>query len=232
MYVCNYATAVAGTLGMARIRGGGTFVEQALRLAAAEPLYRVAVTSMAVSWVFLSVQAFALFKTVEPVNRSVAQIAGLLMASQAVIGAVSLMFGLSIMRLRTGAAVDAPLTSEQLQMLARAFNAGFDGGFQIAMLFFATASVLFFYLFYRSGFFPAKLAMLGMIGCALMIPASMAALISPTGMPRIGYVAWATMGIAEVSTGLWLAFRGIRVLPTSGGALGEHPSSAPQHTMA
>lgn len=222
MYLCNYATAIAGTIGMEGIRGSGTFAEQALRLSAAEPLYRAAITSMAVSWVFLSVQAFALYKTVATVNRSVAQVALLLMSSQAVIGAVSLMFGLSIMSLRTGAASNAPLANDQLQMLTTALNAGYHGGFQIAMLFFAAASVLFFYLFYRSGFFPAKLAMLGMLGCALMVPASMAALISPTGMPRIGYAAWATMGIAEVSTGLWLAFRGIRIRPAPGGALGEH----------
>src|SRR5476649_1549374 len=164
MYLTNYLTAVAGVATMSWIKGSGPFAERASRLLASETLYRAALTSMAISWVILIFQPYAQYMTLRGVNKRIAQLATLLEVSEAVVGAVSVMFGFQIMQVYLSANSNGPLQNDQLQLMARMANAAYDSGFNIAMLFFAAASFLFFYLFYKSNFFPKSLAALGMIG--------------------------------------------------------------------
>jgi hypothetical protein len=210
MYLANYLTAVAGVAAMSWIKGSGPFAERASRLLASETLYRGALTSMAISWVILIIQPYALYMTLRGVNKRIAQLATLLGVSEAVVGAVSVMFGFQIMQVYLSVKTGGPLQNDQLQMMARMVNAAYDSGFNIAMLFFGPASLLFFYLFYKSNFFPKSLAAIGILGSALMIPASAMVLIAPAHADGVRLAAWIPMGIAEVATAFWLAFRGIR----------------------
>jgi hypothetical protein len=209
-YLGNYLTAVVGFVGMSAIAGSGDFASRATRLAASEPLYRAALTSMAISWVILSLQAYALYVTLKPVSTHVARFAGILQGSQAVVGAVSVMFGFAILAVYTNAQTAGPLNGDQLQILHGIVTASYDSGFNIAMLFFGPASLLFFYLFYKSGYLPRALAGLGVVGSTLMIVAAAAALIQAPGLKAITIAAWAPTGIAEVATAFWLAIKGIR----------------------
>src|SRR5215213_6727819 len=77
-YLLNYATSVFGYLTPTRIRGSGEFAERAQRVLDSEALYRTALTSMAVGWVLIVVLAFALYVTLQPVSRRLAQLALLL----------------------------------------------------------------------------------------------------------------------------------------------------------
>jgi hypothetical protein len=212
-YLGNYLTAVIGFVGMSAIAGSGDFAARATRLTASEPLYRAALTSMAISWVILALQAYALYVTLKPVSRHVARLAGILQGSQAVVGAVSVMFGFAILAVYTSARRLDSLSGAQLQILHTIVNAAYDSGFNIAMLLFAPASLLFFYLFYKSGYLPRALAGVGVVGSTLMILAAMAALIQLPGLKAITLAAWVPMGIAEVTTAFWLAFKGIRTAP-------------------
>lgn len=209
-YLGNYITAVAGFVGMSVLAGSGDFAERAARMTASEPLYRAALASMAVSWVILLLQAYALYQTLKPVGTHVARFAGILQGSQAVVGAASVMFGFGILRLYTSARAGGPLPDEQLEVLLGIVNASYESGFNIAMLFFSPASLLFFYLFYKSGYLPRVLAGIGVVGSALMIVAAVAGLIQPPGLKVITLAAWVPMGVAEVVTAFWLALRGIR----------------------
>jgi hypothetical protein len=209
-YLANYLTAVLGVYGMTTIRGAGEFADRAARLAASEPLYRAALTSMAVSWVILTLQAYALYITLKPVNRHVATLGLLLQGSQAVVGAVSVLFGFTILRIYVGAATGGALSLEQLQGLRSIVNGGYDAGWNVAMLFFSPASLLFFYLFYKSAYLPRWLAAMGVIGSALMILLTVLSLIR-VPLQVLTIIVWVPMGVAEVVTAFWLAFRGIRI---------------------
>ena len=210
MYLANYATAVTGVLGMSTIKGAGSFAERAANLIASEPMYRAALTSMAISWVILVIQAYALYVAVKPVNARIAQMALILEGSQAVVGAVSVMFGFSMMMAYTAVQAGSPFETDQLQVISKIINGAYNSGFSIALLFFAPASLLYFYLFLQSGYLPRAIAGLGVIGSALMIVSTIATLVAPGSARWLTYAAWGPMGVAEVVTGFWLAFKGIR----------------------
>ena len=210
-YLGNYLTAVLGFVGTAALVGTGEFAQQARAIMASEHVYRAALTSMALSWVILSLQAYALYLTLKPVHQHIARFAGILQGSQAVVGAVSIMFGFALLRVYTAVDPAGIVPGGYPEAFRAIINAAYESGFNVAMLFFAPASLLFFSLFYRSGYLPRPLAAIGVIGSILMIVATIAGMIQVPGTKIITIAAWVPMGIAEVGTALWLAIKGIRV---------------------
>jgi Domain of unknown function (DUF4386) len=209
MYFANYVTAVFGTFMPARIRGSGDFSEQAQRILASEHVYRTALTSMAVSWILIVFLAFALYVTLAPVNKRVAQLALFLELGQACVGAVTVIFTFATLELYMLSQAAGPFQSEQLQALISAIADASGSGFQIAMTFLGVGSTLFFYLFYKSRYLPRPLAGLGVFGSVVMVMVSLATLVFPEYSRTLQY-GWAPIGIAEVTTSFWLMIRGIR----------------------
>ena len=210
MYLASYVTAMFGYLQPLSIIGSGDFAQKAQRVAASERLYRFALTSMAISWIVIVVLAFALYVTLESVNRRLAQIALCFELGQAFIGAVTIIFSLAVLGFYINAHACGPSQIGQWQTLVRVVGRASASGFNIAMAFFGPGSFLFFYLFYRSRFFPKILAVIGMLGSFLMLVVSLGALIVPEYEYTFKYAAWAPIGIAEVGTALWLMIAGIR----------------------
>src|SRR5213592_156875 len=68
-------TGLAGTLTISHIVGSGTFAETAKSVVASEHLYRVALSSDLLETLSALVLAFALYATLRPVDKLVAQIA-------------------------------------------------------------------------------------------------------------------------------------------------------------
>ncbi len=209
-YLGNYLTAVLGFVGTAAIVGTGEFAQRAPAIMASEHMYRAALTSMTISWVILSLQAYALYLTLKPVSQHIARFAGILQGSQAIVGAVSIMFGFALLRVYTAVPPAGLLPQGYPEAVLPVLTAAYESGFNVAMLFFAPASLLFFYLFYRSGYLPRPLGAIGLIGSMLMIVATIAGMIQVPGTKAITIAAWVPMGIAEVGTALWLAIKGIR----------------------
>jgi len=209
MYLANYVTALFGVMTPSWIKGSGDFAERASRILASEHLYRTALASMAISWVIIVILAFALYVTLEPVNKRLAQIALFFELGQACVGAVTVMLSFATLRLYTAAVPTAPFQNVQLQALVRVTGSAADSGFNIAMIFFALGSASFFFLFYRSGYIPKALAALGVFGSVVMAVVSLAMLIFPEYAGTLQY-GWAPIGIAEVTTAFWLVIVGIR----------------------
>jgi hypothetical protein len=216
MYLLNYATVVPGAMGTSWIRGGGEFAEQAARVAGSEHLYRAALASMAVSWVVLVVLAYALYITLRPVNKRIAAIALFLDAGHAIVGAVTVMFSFGVLRAFVMAAQDVT-AAPSIQPIATVMSTASNAGFNVALLFLGVASVMFFYLFYKSAYLPKALAGFGVLAAVLFIIGTVGLLVAPE-YGAINYAAWAPMGLAEVTIALWLAIKGIRVpLPATAG---------------
>src|SRR5258708_6479145 len=68
-------TGLTGTLIISQIVGSGTFAETAKRVVASERLYRLSLSSELVETLSAALLAFALYVTLKPVNRLLAQIA-------------------------------------------------------------------------------------------------------------------------------------------------------------
>ena len=215
MYLANYVTALIGVMTPAWIRGSGDFADKAGRVLASEHLYRTALASMAISWVIIVILAFALYVTLEPVNKRLAQVALFFELGQASVGAVTVILSFAALRLYTAAQPPAPFPSDQLQALVKIIGSAADSGFNIAMTFFALGSALFFSLFYTSRYIPRALAALGVFGSVLMALVSLAMLVFPEFTRALQY-GWAPIGIAEVATALWLVIVGIRPPPVVG----------------
>lgn len=209
MYLANYVTALFGVMTLSWIRGSGDFAARASRILASEHLYRAALASMALSWVIIVILAFALYVTLEPVNKRLAQIALFFELGQASVGAVTVMLSFATLRLYTAAQPAGLFQNDQLQALVRVTGSAADSGFNIAMIFLGLGSTLFFSLFYRSRYIPRALAAFGVFGSIVMAVVSVAMLIFPEYAGKLQY-GWAPIGLAEVTTAFWLVIVGIR----------------------
>ena len=69
------AIALVGGSILSRVAGSGTFAETAARIAASERLYRVALSTVLIATLSSTLLAFALYATLRPVNRLLAQLA-------------------------------------------------------------------------------------------------------------------------------------------------------------
>lgn len=217
MYFLNYVTAMFGVIVPTTIGGAGNFASKARNILASEHMYRFAIASMTISWVLIVVLAFSLFVVLRPVNKRLAQLALLMELAQAAVGAASVMFSFAIVEIRLpAAAANSPFADEQLRVIETALRAAAANGFHITMIFLAVGSTIFFHLFYKSRYVPRLLAGWGVFASIVLVIVSIASLTFPEYAARLQY-GWGPIGIAEVSTALWLMIVGIRTpAPASG----------------
>lgn len=209
MYLLNYAVDVFGQVVPSVIIGTGEFADSARRVFSSGHLYGAALASMTIGWVSVVMLGFALYVTLEPVNRRIAQIALCFRLGESFIGAVTVMFAFVTMNLYTAGHTPGPLQDKQLQELVAVTQVAGGNGFQVAMTFFSVGSTLFFYLFFKSRYLPRPLAAFGVLASVLMCLVSLANLIFPEYGSELLY-GWGPIGIAEISTAFWLAIAGIR----------------------
>lgn len=209
MYLFNYLTSVFGAMAPGWISGSGDFAQKAERVVASELLYRTALVSMTVGWILIIFLAFSLYVTLKPVNKRLAQLALFLEIGQACIGAVTVMFSFATLWLYTAAPVTATFQAAQLKTLVAVTQNTAGTGFQISMMFLSVGSTIFFYLFYKSGFFPRRFAAFSAFASVVLFLVSAGFLLFPAYESRL-LIGWAPMGIAEVGTAFLLMIRGIR----------------------
>jgi uncharacterized protein DUF4386 len=190
------ATGLTEAITLSRIVGSGTFAERAARVAASQRLYRIALCSGLVETLSVLVLAFALYVTLEPVDRFLAQMAMYWRFTEGFIGAVGVIFGFA----RLGA-----YTTQSQALVDLTRNAG-AAVFNIAALSFSIGSALFYYVFLKSRYIPRILSGFGLFASAVVTILSFVGLISPDDAAKFQYVEWAPMAVAEVVTGFWLMF--------------------------
>jgi hypothetical protein len=212
MYFFNYITSMFGVLAPSSIAGSGDFAQKAQRVLASEELYRTALVSMAIGWVLIVFLAFALYVTLKPVNKRLAQLALFSELGQAAVGAVTVMLSFGTLWLYTAAPATGSFQNNQLQTLVSVTQNSAGSGFQISMMFLSVGSTLFFYLFYKSRYIPRLLAGFSVFASVLLFMVSTAVLIFPA-YTRTILIGWAPMGVAEIVTAFWLMIRGIRRPP-------------------
>src|SRR6266478_9015374 len=86
-------TGLAGALTISHIVGSGTFAETAKRVVASEHLYRLALSSELVETLSAVLLAFALYVTLKPVDKLLAQIAMYWRLGEAIIGGAGMIVG-------------------------------------------------------------------------------------------------------------------------------------------
>jgi len=193
-------TGLAGLITTSRIAGSGTFAEQAQRIAASERLYRLALTSGLIETMSALLLAFALYATLKPVDKLLAQLAIYWRLAESLIGAVGVIFGFVALRAYTSSQ-----PAEQSQTIVELTRYLGTGTYNVSALCFSIGSSLFFYLFFRSKYIPRILSAFGLFASVLVTIICFGDLIFPERAAMFRY-GWAPMAIAEVVTGFWLMF--------------------------
>jgi len=82
----------------------------------------------------------------------------------------------------------------------------------IACILYGAGSILFFYLFFKAKAIPRILAALGLFGSVLVPLTGFASLILPHPS-KLLQIGWLPIFVAEISVGLWLLIKGIKLQP-------------------
>lgn len=188
-----------------RIVGSGTFAEQAIRVTASQRLYRFALCAALVETLSVLVVAFALYVTLKPVDKLLAQLAMYWRFLEGFIGAVGVILAFA----RLGAYTSQ---SEGLVDLTRHAGAAV---FNIASLSFSIGSALFYYVFYKSRYIPRILSAFGLFASVLVTILCFVGLMFPEAASKFQYIEWAPMALAEVVTGFWLMFGKLQPMAVS-----------------
>lgn len=196
-------TGLAGTLAASRILGSGTFAETAKRLAASERLYRVALCSGLIETLSAAVLAFALYATLRPVNKLLAQMAMYWRLGESFIGGVGIIFGFARLHLYVSPVPMAGVGTDQSEALVALTHSAGVAVFNITAIFFSLGSILFFYLFFKSRYIPRILSAFGVFASVLVTIICFGNLIFPEYSGTFQY-GWLPMAVAEVVTGIWL----------------------------
>ncbi len=194
---------LAGTLIISQIVGSGTFLETAKRVVSSEHLYRVALSSELVETLSAVLLAFALYVTLKPVDKFLAQVAMYWRLGEAFIGGAGMIVGFARLHLYTSSKSIGALGTDQSQVLVDLTrNAGF-AAYNISAIFFSIGSILFCYLFFKSKYIPRILSAFGVFASFVVTIMCFGSLIFPEHAATLQY-GWAPMAIAEVTTGIWL----------------------------
>jgi len=204
-------TGLGGMQITSRIVRSGTFAEKAARVVASEHLYRIALSTELVETLSALLLGFALYATLRPVDRLLAQMGLYWRMAEALIGCVGVIFGFIRLGLYTSPPPDGGSQAQVLVDLTR--HAG-SASYNIGALCFSFGSLLFFYLFLKSRYIPTILSAFGIFASTVVTIICFGSLIYPERSAVLQY-GWAPMAIAEVTTGIWLMIFAVKRQPRS-----------------
>lgn len=191
------------------IAGSGTFAETAKRIAAAEHLYRAMLSIVVIMTLSSAVLAFALYATLKPVNRLLAQLAMIFSLGDSFLAMVVRMCSFVRVHLYTsienvgGATIPAEALSDLIRKIASTTE-------NIGGISFGLGSLLFFYLFFKSNYIPRVLSALGLAASVIWTCLYFATLVFPEQHALFLRICFPPMALADITTGFYLMLFAIK----------------------
>ncbi len=218
------ASVLATALGQIGL-GGAPQVYQAM--IANEGSFRLAlVVALTSGFLFLMV-AWGLYVLLRPVNRNLALLFLLLNAVGVAIQGASMLGLVSALLQGDASSHMQAYSAAQLEGLAYLSINVYKAGFVTAQLFFATWLFPLGYLVYKSRFLPRFLGVLLVLDGIAVLIWFLQALLLPD-YPAIRYPGLVVSFAAEVGLGLWLLFKGVKVVDSGAGLPAEKGRVHPQ----
>jgi hypothetical protein len=194
---------------LSNISGNGTFAETAARIVASQRLYRVALSSVVIVTLSSILLAFALYVTLRPVNRLLAQLGMVFSLGDSFLALIVRMC--SFVRLHlyvSGRGSGASsITGETLSDLMRTIAGTTEN---IGGISFGIGSCLFFYVFFTSRYIPRLISVLGFVASVIWTALYFASLVLPERHAVFQYICLPPMALSEVVTGFYLVLFAIR----------------------
>jgi hypothetical protein len=204
---------LAYALGMfitSRFIVNGTFVETAHRILASELLFRIGLSLGLLGGLSTVFLAMGLYGVTKPVDNNLALLAFAFRLVEATLFGVMAVSSFVNLNLYLGTESMHAFSATQLTVFVNLHSGEASAGFNIAAIFFSMGSILFFYLFTKSKYIPRFLAQLGFYGSFLVPVTCFGSLLFPQ-YSKMLFAGWAPIGLAEISVGIWLLIKGIKV---------------------
>jgi len=218
------ASVLAGVLGSI---GLGTVPQISEAILTDPGSFRLGLVIALISGCLFLVVAWGLYVILRSVNRDLALLFLALNGVGVAIQGAAFLSLVSALLQTDAASHMGAYSAAQLEGLAYLSIGVYKAGWVTAQLFFGTWLFPLGYLVYRSGMLPRWLGVLLVLdGVAVMIW-FLQALLLPD-YPAIRYPGLVVSFIAEVGLGLWLLFKGVKVVRAGPGATGQKRVAAPQ----
>lgn len=209
MYLFVIAADLSGMWITSRFNVPGDFAGTAHNIMASELLYRIGLCGVLAGSLGTVLLAMGLYVVVKPINENLALLALLFRLVESTAAVSQSFINFIVLNLYLGPNYTSAFDAKQLQALV-GMHSIWASASSIAAIFFGFGSILFFYLFLKSTYIPKALSALGFFASLLVPIVSLGALVSPShaGILQFG---WLPILVAELSVGLWLLIRGIKV---------------------
>jgi hypothetical protein len=208
MYLLVLGFDVVGVVIASSVRGNGNFVETSLRIMASETLYRVGLCCSLAGSLSTVLLAIGLYVAVKPVDGNLATMALLFRVAEAAIGGMAVIIGFTALQIYLTATHANAFNANQLGALAN-----LDSGTvtEVSAIFFSLGSTIYFYVFLKSKYIPRVLSAWGIFASLVYAAVWFISLILPQASATAAAYGSVPILIAELSTGLWLLIRGIKL---------------------
>jgi hypothetical protein len=206
------AIVVIGNFGIReRLIVAGNVAETARNILAHERLFRINIALDLLYVAGVIVLLSALYLVLKPVSRGIALVGAFFRLVYTLMWVVLGLNSFLTLRLLSGADYLQVFEAERLQALARFYLASGVDVYYVGLVFYALASTVCAYLWFRSKYIPAALAVFGVIASAFCAACTFAFIISPN-FKQIVNLWWfdSPMAVFEMATGFWLLFKGLR----------------------
>jgi Domain of unknown function (DUF4386) len=211
-YLLSFAIVVSANFGIfARLIVSTNPAQTARNILAHERLFRIGLAGDLLYCVGDVVLLTALYIVLKRVDQSLALLAAF---GRLVHGFTYLLLTINLftaLRLLTGADFARAFGPDQLPFLARLYLSGFDQ-YYVGLLFWALASTVAGYLWFKSKYIPKALAAFGVISSLWCVACTFVLLIYPDFRSVVNW--WwydSPMGVFEIVLSFWLLFKGIRI---------------------
>lgn len=212
LYLFTYIVPFTGYAITGRYEVVGNFAETAQRVMAAELLYRFGLSCLLLNWFLCILLAMGLYATLKPAGSTLALFGLLFRLAENVLAISFSLFDLAAVKAYTSGSISAAFSPKQLSAFLSLLATADGVQFNVSMVLLGIGSAFFFYLFLKSGYIPKLLSVYGLCTIPIFIGVSFAFLFWPQYSGRL-QLGWYPLAIAEISIGLWLLIKGIRLRP-------------------
>ena len=194
----------------------GNSIATSNNIMANEFQFRLGITIELFMAVGLIVLALALYTILKPINRTLALFALLLKSVEATLVASIVLVSLIALQLLSGDTYLTTLPPEQLQAPVGFIFNQHTALYAIPMVFLGLDMMVFSYLFFKSKYIPRILANFGILSFALIFIHALMFMLVPkyATMPISQIIFYVPSGLFEITIGVWLLSKGLKIEQT------------------
>ena len=206
----------------------GDAAQTAQNILAHQTQFRVALTCFLLYSTGVVVLLAALYGILKPVNQGLALTGALLRLVFALLWLFTTLNFLGALRFLGSTGYLHAFETDRLQVLARLHIAASFDDYYVGLPFFALASTVCAYLWFKSSYIPRSLAGFGVISSAWCVICAFVFLIFP-GFAKLVNPYWfdTPMTLFELALGFWLLFKGIQIRDQKSDARGRIKGGTP-----